>query len=732
VICNEINHLFKTVFKLITLALVLFIDLHKTNAQISEPSSFSPIYITSKVHLDGILNDSVWMTSERISNFTQRELNFGQPASEKTEVAIAYNKDFLYVAVWCYDRNPSKIIAKELKRDFDYSLDDNFILIIDTYHDLRNGFMFITNPNGARADLQVFNNGSSTNTYWNGVWNVKTTRNDSGWFAEFEIPMYTFKYKNGEQTQDWGINFERNVRHKREQVRWQGYSRNYKIEQVSQAGKMVGLSNLRSKLFTEIKPYGIAGAEKDKKGNNFLKNVGGDINYLLSPSYRLNVTFNTDFAQVESDQQQVNLTRFPLFFPELREFFLEGEDYFNMGFGGNRIVPFYSRKIGLDSLRQPIPIIAGARILGKQNNNTLGLMSMQTASTDKQSTTNYTIGSFRRDIGKQSVIGVMSSNRIDHNAFHSTTGINGRFSTSKFMKNKNLDIGGAYIHTYNNIVGFNKMAFAYRSFISYQNDIVSVFASNQRSPEAFNPEVGLMRRTKFRESFMQLAIKPRPKKKFKRVRQFEFIPAAFTFAQYDDTKDIQSFEYQLRLFGMDTKKGDKFSIDYKRLAEGLIRDFEISPGIIIPQKTYWWHQFESEASTFSGRTISVKTKWIVGEFYGGKSLQHSSTGLWRASKYLNVNLIYGANYVDLPQGRFNTHLFSTRMEYAINPNAFGSVLTQYSSAQEQLVVNFRLRLIPKIGTDFFLIVNQVYGNNSTQLEVDRTTILGKLIWRFTI
>ena len=300
------------------------------------------------------------------------------------------------------------------------------------------------------------------------------------------------------------------------------------------------------------------------------------------------------------------------------------------------------------------------------------------------------------------------------------------------MKNKNLDIGGAYIHTYNNINGFNPMSFAYRSFISYQNDIVSVFASNQRSPEAFNPEVGLMRRTKFRESFIQTAIKPRPKKKFNWVRQFEFIPAAITFAQYDDTKDIQSFEYQFRLFGMDTKKGDKFSVDYKRLAEGLIRDFEIFPGIIIPQKTYWWHQMESEVSTFSGRTFSLKTKWIAGEFYGGKSLQHSSTGLWRASKYMNVNVIYGANYVDLPEGKFNTHLFSTRLEYAINPNAFGSLLTQYSSAQEQLIVNFRLRLIPKIGTDFFLIINQVYGNNNSVLAVERTTVLGKLIWRFTI
>ena len=701
-------------------------------AQTSLPDIIEPFPATSGILLDGILNDSIWQHAKKISNFTQRELQFGEPTSEKTEVAIAFDRDHLYVAVWCYDRNPDKIIAKEFKRDFDYSLDDNFILIFDTYHDLRNGFMFVTNPNGARTDLQVFNNGGAVNTYWNGIWDVKTQRNDSGWFAEFSIPLYTFKYRNGDDNQTWGVNFERNIRHKREQVRWQGFSRDYKIEQVSQAGKLTGLQNLRSKLFTEIKPYGIVGAENIHGKTGFLKNAGGDINYLLSPSYRLNVTFNTDFAQVESDQQQINLTRFPLFFPELREFFLEGEDYFNMGFGGNRIVPFYSRRMGLDSLRNAIPILMGARILGKEDQNTVGLMSLQTAETEDQLATNYTVGSWRKDVGTQSVIGAMTVNRLDRDAFHNTTGINGRYSTSTFRGNKNLDIGGAYIHTYSNRNKFDPMSFAYRAFVSYQNDIFTLFASNQRSPQAFNPEVGLMRRSKFRESFMMMSLKPRPKKHFKMIRQFEFIPATITYTQYDDTKDLQSFEYQMRLLGFETRKGEKFGIDYRRIGEGLLRDFRIFEGIILPATTYWWNQYEADASTFAGRTFSVKTKWILGEFYNGTGIQHSHEAQWRMSKYFNVNFKYSEGHFKLPQGDFNTRLMSTRIEYAINPNAFGSMLAQYSAVDKQLILNYRLRLIPIIGTDVFLIVNQVYGNTNSVLENDRTTIMTKLIWRFTL
>ena len=714
------------------LIIVILITCWKLQAQDTINNKLQAQFIDEPIKIDGNLNKLVWKNAEKISDFTQRELIQGAKSTEKTEVAILFSNDKMYVGIWCYDNQPKEIIAKENKRDFNYNIDDNFIFIIDTYNDKRNGFMFVTNPNGARADLQVFNNGGSTNIFWNGVWNVKTTVNSEGWFAEMEIPLYTLKYRADIKEQVWGINFERNIRRKREQVRWKAWNRNNRIEQVNLAGELHGLNQLSNKKFVEIKPYAIGGGERANSKIRPVGNLGGDVNYLITPTYRLNLTFNTDFAQVEADQQQVNITRFPLFFPELREFFLEGEDYFNFGFGGNRIIPFYTRKIGLNEQRQTVPIIAGARILGKENRQTLGLMSLQTAETPSQLSTNYTTASWRQDIGKQSVIGAMTTHKIDKNAWHSTTGVNGRYSTSKFLGNKNLDIGGAYIQSHEHDTSFNRQAYAYRAFVHYQNDFLTIFASNQKSPAAFNPEMGLMRRRDFKESFALINLKPRPKNWLKWIRQFDFVPTGLTYTQYNTDNSVQSFEYQIRYLGFETKKGEKIGFDYKIMAEGLKDSFSISEGVLIPDSTYWWRQYEFEISTFTGRTLSMYNKFITGQFYDGKSLQTTSEVLWRANKHFNLLVRYNHNNVRLPSGSFQINLLSTRLEYAVNPMVFGSVLSQWNSAADEFSMNFRLQVIPKVGTDFYFIVNQIYDTSSGGFNHIRTTVLGKLVWRFML
>lgn len=720
--------------KIVATGFLYWFFIFKIFAQIGYPNEIKAYFTKENIILDGKLNEKVWQEANKISNFTQRELDFGQPASENTEVAIAYNQNFIYVGVWCYDSSPHKLIAKEMRRDFNYSLDDNFIILIDTYNDQRNGFMFVTNPIAARADLQVFNNGGSTNAFWNGVWNVKTTINDAGWFAEFRIPFYTLKYRTGIKEQIWGINFERNIRRKREQVRWQGWSRDNQFEQVNQAGALTGLNRLANKQFVEIKPYTIGGGEYAGDNRKGVLNAGGDINYLISPTYRLNLTFNTDFAQVEADQQQINITRFPLFFPELREFFLEGDDFFDMGFGGNRIIPFYTRRIGLNQDRETVPIIAGARLLGKERNSTVGLMSLQTAADGVQPTTNYTVASWRQDVGAQSVIGAMTTNKFTAGRWHTTTGINGRYSTARFLGDKNFNFGGAFIQTYNTDEGYNSKAYAYRFFANYLNDKISIFTSTQRSPTPFEPEVGLMRRRNFREYFGQIAWQPRPNQQgwLGWIRQFSFSPAQITYVQFDDTGDLQSFEYEIRLLGLETRSGESFELSHSFVAEGLINDFEIFEGIQINTDTYWWQQWQAEVSTFAGRTFSMESRLTWGGFFNGKTLQSRNQLLWRASRFLNFNLRYENNRIDLPEGMFTTNLLGSRIEYAVTPDIFGSLLGQWNSAQEELNFNFRLQVIPKIGTDFFLIVNQIYDTKQAKLDPERGTILGKLIWRFTI
>jgi Domain of unknown function (DUF5916) len=710
--------------------LLIMVPNHLAMAQNSASAQIHALFTHTPVQLDGVLDDSIWQVAEKISDFTQRELQVGNKATERTEVAIAYTKDYLYVAVWCFDKDAKRLIAKEMKRDFSHIQDDNFMLIFDTYGDKRNGFMFVTNPNGARADMQIFNNGGSTNSSWNGVWDVKTKINNEGWFAEIQIPFSTLKYRTGVDVQNWGVNFERNIRRKREQVRWQGWSRDNKIEQVNKAGKLIGLDSLRNRKFIEFKPYAIGGIETIGGKSDRVQNIGGDINYLITPTYRLNVTLNTDFAQVESDRQIVNLTRFPVFFPERREFFLEGNDFFDFGFGGNRVIPFYSRKIGLNENRESVPILAGARLLGKENNHTLGIMSIQTASTKDQSSTQYTTASWRQDVGKQSVIGGMTTNKISDNRWHSTTGVNGRYSISNFLGNKNIDIGGAVIHTYNSDTSFNSQAFAYRFYLYYPNDRWTVIASTQRSPMEFNPEVGLMRRTNFFENFAMFEFKPRPLKRLKFIRQYYFQPAVLTLVNYEDTKKLQSFEYRFRYLGFETKNGEDVRLDYKRRAEGLSDSFAISTDVIIPKSTYWWNEWEASFRTFNGRTIYGRTALFWGDFYNGTRFRHSTELNWRTNKYMNVSLSYESNNIRLPNGRVNANLVAGRIEYAVNPNVFGSLFGQWNNSSHALNFNYRLQIIPKIGTDFYLIVNQLYDAQGS-LKHMRTTVLGKLIWRFT-
>jgi hypothetical protein len=717
--------------KVFTTIVFLIVTAKVLNGQESKMQAH---FIKDEIELDGILNENAWQEAAKISDFTQRELNYGEAATERTEVAVLLDHSNIYIGVWCYDSRPDRLTAKELQLDFEYELDDNFIVVLDTYHDERNGFLFATNPIAARADAQIFNNGGSVNPFWNGIWNVKTSQTQEGWFAEFKIPFIALKFKRNDPNQVWGINFERNIQRNREQVRWKGWNRNYEIEQVSQAGDLVNLKLPANNQFVEIKPYALAGADYSGDDKDQTYNVGGDINYLITPNYRLNLTANTDFAQVEADQQQINITRFPLFFPELREFFLEGQDYFDMGFGGNRIIPFYTRRIGLNDARESIPIIGGARLLGKSQNSTLGLMSIQTGKDGEFPSSNYTVGSWRQDLGGQSIIGAMSANEFKDGRWHTTTGINGQFTNNNFLGDKNINLGGAAIKSHNSEDEWQAESYAYRFFAGYPNDKITVFTSTQRSPEAFNAEIGLMRRRNFRENFFLLALTPRPNQKgaLGWIRQFNFRPAFLTHTKYDDTRDLQTFEYLITFLGVSTRSGEDLNMNYAIRAEGLVEDFEIRPGLTIPRGTYWWREWQFDFQSFQGRSFSLESNLNFGDFYDGTSIRSTNTLLWRTSKYLNLALLYEYNNIQLPDGTFDSNLFSSRMRYALSPNVFGSLLSQWNTQQEELNFNFRLQIIPKIGANFFLIVNQIYDTKENSIVSERGTIIGKLIWRLAI
>ena len=715
--------------KAVIVLFILLMYLQNSIAQVSYPNEIVALRIDKKIDIDGELNEAEWQRAEAISNFTQRELEFGKPATERTKVAILYDQQNLYIGVWCYDKKPDQIIARKMQRDFRWSGDDNFEIIIDTYHNHRDGYLLVTNPNGARSDALIQDNGKYMNKSWDGVWDVRTRITEEGWFAEFEIPFSTFKFSQ-QQEQVWGINFERNIRRKREQVMWQGWSRDSDIEQVSRAGVLKGLKGLQSVNLLELKPYVLGGWQNRIESNGETTfNVGGDINYLLTPTIKFNLTLNTDFAQVESDLTRINLSRFSLYYPEKREFFLESKDYFDFGMG-RRIQPFYSRRIGISPDRHEIPIIAGARVLGKQGKTTLGAMSIQTAAKDSIPTTNFTVLRWRQDVGQQSGIGLIGVSKLEKGKQNGVIGGDFIYSTDKFLGDKNFRLGGAVAFSYTSDAS-NKTGNAQRVFLSLPNDFIEFDMAWERSQKDFNPEVGFLRRENYQLVYTELQFNPRPKF-LPFMRQVVFKPLDIDYYFDDQTGQLISFGSEFRPLGFSTKSGEFFEFNIQRDAENLLEPFEIHDDVLIPTGEYWFTRYEIQVHTFSGRPLFGFGEINWGEFYKGHRTQLQLFLVYRLSKYLSFSVNATQNDVNLPEGAFTTQEYNGRVEYAFNPNLFGSVFGQWNSNDREMLFNFRLNWIPKPGADLYFVVNQSFDTNTSKWKGTNTAVLSKLVWRFTL
>ena len=698
-------------------------------AQTSLPNVIHAYRSLYSVRMDGELAEIDWQKATHIANFTQQELNVGEPATERTEVAVCYDQNNLYIGVWCYDSQPDKLVAQKMQRDFNSSTDDNFKVILDTYNDQRNGYLFVTNPIGARFDALVQDNGNRVNAAWDGVWNVKTRRTREGWFAEFQIPFSTLKFTTARE-QVWGINFERNIRRKRETVLWQGWSRDSGIEQVTRAGKLLGIRGIENVTLIELKPYGITGFEDQLTARRETKlNAGGDLNYLLSPTMKLNLSVNTDFAQVESDRLQVNLTRFSLFYPEKREFFLEGRDYFDFGLG-HSIRPFYSRRIGLAPDRTTIPIIAGLRLLGKAGNATLGGMSIQTAKKDTTSSTNFTVLRWKQNVLQQSNIGLIGVAKFEPGRQNVVAGADFLYSSSRLFGDKNFAIGGALAQSYTSD-RVNKIGLAHRLFIDYPNDLVDFSAVWDRASAEFNPEVGFLRRTNYQMINADLRIKPRPKF-LPWIQRLVFKPFDFNYYIDDRTHQMQSLWSEFRPLGFTTKSGEFFEGNIQRRAENLTEDFEIHHGVVIPKGEYWFTNYELQFATFGGRPVYgfVFVNW--GDFYDGKRIEWFVRSTFQVNKHLSLSTDFSQNDIDLPGGHFIVNEFGGRINLAINPDLFGSVFGQWNNDENELLLNFRVNWIPQPGKNFYFVVNQAFDATGGRWQTTATTVLTKLIWRFVI
>jgi hypothetical protein len=717
--------------------ILLYLFSIKTFSQHSKPDTLIALFCNEEIKLDGKLDEQCWTRAIKIENFIQREQHEGEPATERTSIAVVYNINEIIFGIWCYDSESDKISAQQMTRDFSWDSDDNIKIMLSPFNDNRSGYLFVTNPNGALADVWVSNAGISEkegndfNIDWNGVWDVAVQRNEQGWFAEMIIPFSTLKFKN-DSAQTWGINFERNIRRKKEQLMWQGWSRLYSVEKISQGGKLTGIQNIKQKSKIELIPFAIGGIEFSNGKTANTGEIGGEINFDITPMLKLNITANTDFAQVESDRKQINLTRFSLYYPEKRQFFLEGNNYYNLNIGSVQL--FYSRRIGIEQDTE-IPIIGGVRLFGKLNKTNIGVMSLQTNAKDSLLTTNYSVFRIKQDIFKQSSIGIIATSKFASNKFNRVYGTDFTYSTSELFGDKNLIVGGsvAFSETNSNDGSTNENSndLAYNIYLSYPNDIVEYDFGFTSLGTGFNPGMGFTDRKNYQWIYTELQFNPR----FKNMSFFRnliFKPVEINYYINEQTRATESVFYEWRPFGFVSKSGESMEFNVQHLFDKPSEDFELIDSVNIKAGSYWDNRFEIQFKTFKGRMLSSEVKASIGEFYTGHRQEFEFSMNLNMNKHLNLVFDWQRNYVSLPQKSFTTDEIGGHIDYAFNPKLQTSLFAQWNNEDSEILINYRINWIPKTGSFFYFVINQNIIAENNSLKIDRTTILGKLIWRFAI
>ncbi|WP_426670096.1 DUF5916 domain-containing protein [Mucilaginibacter sp. McL0603] len=696
--------------------------------QVNSPDTIPAIYLGEKIKLDGKLDELVWQQATPVSRFIQRDPDFGQPATEKTIVAVVYTTTALYIGIWCYQSH-HKIIAKSLQRDFDFTGEDNFKIVISPFNDGRTGYEFVINPNGARADLLIAAN-DDTNADWNGVWDAATTINDDGWFAEVEIPYNTLKFKNAPR-QIWAINFERDISANNEQDRWQNWSRNNNLENFSQAGTLSGMQGIRYSQRFEFKPYVLAGWDfkKDTTPYTLVKKVGADLNYNITPALKLNLTVNTDFAQVGADIIQVNLTRFNLYYPEKRDFFLEGAGNFEFNLGNNNSA-FYSRKIGLENF-SPVDILGGVRLFGEAGKSNIGFLSLQTAAKDSVPTVNNTVLRYKFNIGEQSYIGAIITSKISTRSNNLVAGIDGHYLTSHFLRNKNLEVAATFAESFDN--GKSKTnSLAYRIFVDYPNDLIDHFIAISSLQQNFDPQLGFLTRDNYNALNWHLVVEPRWFSRYG-IKKIELMPWNFALFHTQSTGELESFNNETRPFGLLFKTGDEFQFNTYQSYDRVDVPFALTNKVEIGIGKYHMNNYEFQFNTFAGRRIFSQVLYNWGTLYDGNIQTLTFLLGVNVNKHLSFKEQYNLNPIQHSGINDQIRQWVSTIRYAFTNKIDVSLLTQYDSQEDQFLSNFNLHWIPKIGSDFYLVWNNGY-DPLTKADYLRPMISNgavKFVWRVT-
>ncbi len=683
--------------------------------------------------IDGRVDEAIWQTVEPETTFIQQDPNEGAPATERTEVRLLVGRGHLYVGIICFDGDPSRIIVSQSRRDAPLTDTDSVILVFDTFNDSQNAFVFGTNPLGIEYDGQVAGEGqtgglsfrsggagsqrggiSAFNPNWDGDWTVRAGITERGWEAELAIPLKTLRYETGID-RTWGFNVMRNIRRKNEQVYLAPIPRGFDIYRVSMAAKLTGL-DLPARRDIKLIPYVLGSVNKDYTlpSDQVDRNgdVGLDLKWGVRPNLTLDFTLNTDFAQVEADEEQVNLTRFDLFFPEKRPFFLENASTFQLG-QPQQIDLFFSRRIGLSGLGssgQPIDIIAGTRLSGKVGAWNVGLLDIQTDAAEDASgrlltaANNFGVVRMQREIGRSSV-GGMYVNR-------QATG--SRAGPDNWNRAYGVD---ANVQLTSNSRVFAFMAgttspgalgtdYSGRLFYDFRNDVWQVSGGYAQVGERFNPEVGFLPRRGYRRPEFRIFYQPQPKR-WPWIRRIS--PHVNYNAFHDLTGELQSSMAHLHFLEIQPARGGRFGTFVDVTRDNPLTPFTVfntgGRRVVIPVGRYTWHQVVNEYIHDPSAVVSGSIRHRLGGFYDGDYNSTELTGSVRAGSRFLGSVGWTRQNVDLAYGKFSTDLVPVKASYAFTTLASVQALVQYNSQSSQFSSNVRLALLNRSGTGLFVVYN---------------------------
>lgn len=704
--------------------LLLLIIIINHEVAISQSKIINAIKINGSPRIDGLLNDSLWLIAPPVSDFLQQEPMPGNLPSFKTEVRILYNEHSLYVGVMCYDPQPDKIIARELKKDGNLRGDDNFQIILDTFNDRKSAYWFGTNPLGMLDDAMFSGvDFRGFNEEWDGIWNVQAAIVDSGWSIEFEFPFSNFKFYDIDK-QVWGINFSRQIRRLNEQVLWSGIGLNLGLFKLAYAGKLTGIENIRRGNPVYLKPFISAGFQKSIDENKTLLKSGLDIKYGLAQNLSLDLTFNTDFAQVEADRERINLSRFPLFLPEKRDFFLENASIFDYTFGFRNNV-FYSRRIGLSNGIE-IPINGGARIVGRINRVELGFLNVQTSGKGNEPATNYGVVRTKFDLLDQSYVGFILTNKLFKNGFNRVFGGDFNFVFTDFLGDQTLTIGGGVLKSDESNGGNKNLA--YKAFISFPNDFINAFLSYREAQKDFNPSMGFFLRTGFKSVTSHFRISPR-------INYFGIKKLNFTLYESDiywnSDNTLSTFNFSFSPFGLLTDADDNFRFQINRNFDFVENDFNLFDTIKIKSGKYNFNSIGFSLSTSRSRPLLIEIDFNEGNFYSGKRMNFSTEITYLFSSNFSLSTDFELNRIELMLSKFYTKEFGMRIRYDFSTMTYSSIFAQWNNDLNELNINYRFRWQPKIGSNLYLVLNHLISTEE-KLRTKDIVILTKINWFFSI